>query len=210
MRLSPGEFNRFLNHIGQNTDWKRAYDCPCRDPHSHAAKPDCPVCSSTGVLWDAAVAGKVGLAGQKVQRQWAQFGLWEAGDVVVSIPSDSALYAMGEFDRVVFTDSSEPFSITLIRGDLDTLRFQVASIDRVFWLAGDTVAEGGIPTVSAAGVMTWATGEPQAGAQYSLTGRKRPEYFCFGEFPQDRAHHGGLSLPRRVVLRKFDLFGRSL
>ncbi|MCK7579808.1 MAG: hypothetical protein MZV65_31715 [Chromatiales bacterium] len=45
---------------------------------------------------------------------------------------------------------------------------------------------------------------------YTLAGRAYPEYFCYGDFPQDRAHHHGEPLPRKVVLRKFDLFGRTL
>ena len=43
---------------------------------------------------------------------------------------------------------------------------------------------------------------------YSMTGRRLPEYICYHDFPQDRAHHSGARLPRKVVLRKFDLLGR--
>jgi hypothetical protein len=60
-----------------------------------------------------------------------------------------------------------------------------------------------------AGTLTWGADVPPDGAQIALTGRKRPEYFCLQEFPQDRAHHHGRDLPRRVVLRRFDLFGRG-
>lgn len=145
----------------------------------------------------------------KVQREWAQFGLWESGDVVLTIPSDSPLYAMGPFDRVVFTDASEPFSMSLVRGDNDVLRLPVVTIDRVFWLNGSgAIVEGGIPLVSSAGVMTWTAGEPSVGVQYSVTGRQRPEYFMFQEMPSDRAFHSGAALPRRVTLRKYDLYGR--
>ena len=210
MRLSPGKFNAFLNKMGQSVSWRKAYDCPCADANSGAARYGCPQCGQTGIIWNPGVIAKAALAGQKVQRAWATFGLWEQGDVVLSIPSDSALYDMGEFDRVEFSDSSVPFSIKLTRGADDVMRFTVASVDRVFWLdANDQIVEGGIPVVAADGTLTWTAGEPPAGTQYSITGRKRPEYFCWGEFPQDRAHHGGAALPRRVVLRSFELFRKG-
>jgi len=210
MRFSVNKFNRLLNNLGQALLWQRAYDCPCADPDSGAARYDCPQCHHTGIIWTDAVMTRAALAGQKVQRAWTQFGLYENGDVVLTLPSDSALYAMGEFDRVIFNDSSVPFSIKLIRGD-EALPFVVVKFDRVFWLdENDQIIEGEIPDVSDDGRLSWATSEPPLNTQYSITGRKRPEYFCWGDFPQDRAHHGGAALPRRVVLRFFELFRRGL
>ncbi|HET7675841.1 MAG TPA: hypothetical protein VFL54_09995 [Gammaproteobacteria bacterium] len=211
MNLSPTRLNALLNKVGQDVAWRAGYDCPCRNPRSGAADPGCANCHGLGVTWRVdATAARTALAAQKIQRQWADFGLWQNGDVVLSIPSDSPLYDIGEFDRVVFSQSSEPFSHTRIHDGTDRLAFPVVTVSRVFWLANDAIVEGGIPDVDAAdGVLTWAGGEPPPGMQYSITGRRRPEYFCFGDFPQDRAHQGGARLPRRVVLRKFDLFGRS-
>lgn len=209
MQLDPDAFNSFLNGIGQSMSWRRAFACPCLNPHSGSPNPVCPSCKGKGRTWAVAVTGMSGIAGMKVQREWAQYGLWESGDVVLTIPSDSPLYAMGPFDRVVFTDASEPFSISMTRGDNDVLRFPVVAIDRVFWLNGSgAIVEGGIPTVSTAGVLAWATGEPAAGTQYSITGRQRPEYFMFQEMPSDRAFHSGAALPRRVALRKYDVYGK--
>lgn len=150
-----------------------------------------------------------GVAGMKVQREWAQFGTWESGDTVLSLPSDSVVYAMGLFDRVVMLDNTEPFSTSFVRGQNDQLRGKNASVDRVFWLnPTGAIVEGGIPVVDPTGGMTWTTGEPPAGTQYSVTGRQYPEYFCFAEIPSSRGMHSGAALPRKVVLRKFDLLGR--
>jgi len=41
-----------------------------------------------------------------------------------------------------------------------------------------------------------------------LTGRRRQEYFVYAEMPFDRPIHYGLTLPRRVVIRRFDLYGK--
>lgn len=210
MQLSPVKFNALLNNLGQMTGLRRAHDCPCRDPYSGAARQDCPSCAGVGVIWDAPVDAMVALAGQKVQRGWAQFGYYEQGDVVLTLQSDSPAYDMGERDRVVFVQSSMPFSVVRTNTGPQKLEFPVATIESVLWLDGAGVrVDGALPAVAADGTLTWASGAPPADTQYSITGRKRPEYFCWGDFPQDRAHHGGLPLPRRVVLRRFDLFGRT-
>jgi hypothetical protein len=211
MRLNPAEFNRFIANVGQAVAWRRAHDCPCRDPNSGAPTPACTMCVN-GRIWEAPIAGVLAIAGQKVQHMWTQFGLYESGDVVCTLPSDSPVYAMGEFDRVVFTQSSIPFSEVLVN-DAPRLRGVVATIDRVFWASEDLSApvEGAIPEIGEFGALEWlgGVGAPPAGASFTVTGRRRPEYFSFKDYPQDRAHHGGLDLPRRVVLRLFDLYGRA-
>lgn len=197
MRMSPGRFNGMLREMGQDVLWRRAAVCPCRNAYSGAAVQGCPVCQGKGVTWDAtATAAWTGLAGMKVMREWAAFGLWESGDVILTIPGDSPLYAATEHDRVVMSQSSEPFSQPLTRGaPNEFLTYPVVSVDRVFWLSldGATIIEGGIPAVSDAGVIDWsgAASQPDPGTQYSITGRKNQEYFIFKELPQDRAHFGG-------------------
>lgn len=210
MELNPEHFNRFIEKLGQDVDWQRAHDCPNRDPDSHAHQSDCRICRN-GRIWDSAVAGVLALSGQKVARAWQQSGLWENGDVVCTLPSDTALYAMGEYDRVLFKQSSLPFSTVRVNTGTQNLGFPLVAIDRVFWsnVEKTAIVAGSIPTVSPTGDLTWASGGPPAGVQYTLSGRKRPEYFCYKEFPQDRAHHHGKTLPRRVVLRSFDLYGRA-
>ncbi len=215
MQLNPGHFNRFLNGLGQHTQWRAAIDCPCRNPHSGAADQACQLCRGAGQAWSAPVAGIVALSGQKSQREWAAFGLWESGDLVVTIPSDSPLYALGEFDRVTFTDSSEPFSLTQVRGKSGPLAFPVRHLERCVVRAIDddgvmTLVDLPVPALDTSNQPVWPAGQgPDPLQTYSLSGRKFPEYYAYGNFPQDRAHHQGLDLPRKVVLRRFDLFGRT-
>lgn len=207
VRLSSGSFNAFLNGVGQKMGWRRAFACPCINLASGAALPGCPVCDGKGRAWAAQVEGMAGVAGMKVQRDWAQFGLYEDGDTVVTIGSDSPLYEIGQFDRVAMLNSSQAFSANYLRGE-DALLFVPLQIDRVFWIEGESVVEGSIPAINLDGTLAWGAGAPPLGVVYSMSGRRRPEYFCFNELSQDRAHHGGSPLPRRVVLRKFDLLGR--
>ncbi|MBE0437615.1 MAG: hypothetical protein IBX56_17655, partial [Methylomicrobium sp.] len=91
------------------------------------------------------------------------------------------------------------------------LRFNVLSIDRVFWRAPDkTIIEGRPPSVDEDGVLTWGSLRPPAQATYSITGRRVPEYFVYIDLPLDRPMHHGEPLPRRIVCRRFDLYGRGL
>lgn len=211
MQFSVSAFNGLLRSMGQSVAWRRSSLCPCRDPYSGAAQQGCQHCAGLGWSWASPVPAWTGLASQRVAKEWAAFGLWESGDVVLSVPSDSPLYAAGENDRVLMLNSSEPFSIHMTRDGDERFRFPVVQIDRVAWInpGSSALVEGGIPTVGADGAPAWTdpAGAPEPGVQYAVTGRKRPEYYLFRDLPQDRAHFGGMALPRRMVLRRFDLFG---
>lgn len=210
MRLSPVKFNALFNEVGQQASWRKSFACPCLNPHSGQARPDCPQCSGMGRLWAAGVPGMAAVAGRDAQRNWASFGRWDSGDVVISIPSDSPLYAIGEFDRVVLENRTEPFSINITPGINDEIRVPIVSVDRVFWLDdAQAVVEGVLPAISADGTLDWGASPPPEGVTYSLTGRRKAEHYVFYEMPSDRPHHAGAALPRKVVLRRFDLFGAS-
>lgn len=208
MRLSSAAFNRFLGQMGQTFAWRRSYACPCINKHSGQANPKCPHCSGKGRLWAGAVVGEAGIVSRSRMREFAAFGIWDQDDIMLSIPSNSPLYAMGQFDRIAALNRSEPFSANLIRGLNDTLRFPVLSVDRAFWLDGEHIRDVALPVVNEDGSLTWADGAPPAGVTFSLTGRRTPEYFVYQELPTDRPLHFGEPLPRRVALRRFDLFGR--
>ena len=209
MRLSPSAFNAHLNVMGQSFGWRKAFACPCINPNSGAPKPNCQHCLGKGRLWSASVAGKAGIIGRDALRDFASFGVWDQGDIMLSIPSDSPLYQIGQYDRAMSTNRSEPLSINMTRGQNDIMRTPVLSIDRAFWLdSANVIQESGAPTVGVDGILVWNTNAPPVGTTYSLTGRRRQEYFVYAEMPFDRPIHYGLTLPRRVVIRRFDLYGK--
>ena len=213
MRLSPARFNRLARQAGQDVQWRQAAPCPCVDPNTGSPRYGCPVCRNLGTLWGAPIPAWTALAGMRVAREYAAFGRWESGDVALSIPGDSPLWAAGEHDRVLMLDSSEPFQVVLTRDGTERVSNGVVSqVDRCFWIpeGAAAVVEGAVPTVSATGSPSWAAGatQPDPGQQYTLVGRRHPEFFVMGDLPQDRAHFGGLPLPRRCQVRRFDLFGR--
>lgn len=216
MRLNPAAFDAHLDFIGQQFKWRKADRCPNINPHSGASAPNCPLCGGKGVIWSTAVASVAGVAGQQVQRQWAQFGQWQNGDVVVTIPESSPMYEVGEFDRAIMLNATEYFSLTLLRGDpQEKIHLPVQVIKRLFWLdpTNSSIIEGAVfPTVNTDGSLTWPlTGTtPPVGTRYTITGTAFVEYFSWGPYPQNRNEHSGARLPKRVVLRRFDLFGRDM
>jgi hypothetical protein len=210
MKLNVGKFNAFLNKIGQDFLYRKAYACPCINPESGAANPGCQICLGKGRYWLAPVPAVAGVASQKYQVAWAQFGLWQDGDTVLSLPSDSPMYAIGQFDRATALDSISQFSQVYTHGSADQLNFTPVAIARVFWLNAELTAtiEGTLPSVDANGNMTWVSGGPPSGQQYTVSGTRYNEYFCFQNDPSNRGEQHGSLLPRRIILRRFDLFGR--
>jgi hypothetical protein len=217
MQFSPQAFNNFLGSngsIGQNYRWFKSDACPCISKASGASNPACPLCHGKGRQYSAGVDGVAGMSGAKTQREWAQFGVWERGDIVVTIPENSPLYDLGQYDRVTALNSTLRFSEVLRRGSgmKERLTFAVEAITRVFWLTPDGagVVEGAVPTVAADGSLSWPDGAtlPPSGAAYTVTGTKYLDYFCFGDFPSNRNMNQGSRLPRKVILRDFDLFSR--
>jgi hypothetical protein len=212
MDLNVDDLNDMLLDASQEFLWRQGFLCPCRTTDSGMAALGCPQCASKGVIWGDPVPAWAAAAGMKATRQWAAFGMWMEGDMVLAIPSDSPFYECGEKDRVLMTGSSEPFKKVLTRGR-DMGLFTTLSVERVYWLTSDlkTRIEGSIPPVDANGAFSFdgLPVAPEPGQQYSITGRLRPEFYIFQDLPQDREHFRGLKLPRKVVLRRFDLFGRG-
>lgn len=214
MRFSREAFNRHLNNVGQQVVWRASYACPCVNRNSGAADPRCPLCTGLARIWDKGVQTVVGIASQKTQERWAKLGMYEVGDMVLSIPENSAMWDRGgQFDRVTAMNGLDGFSEVLTRGaPNERLRYQVNSIARVFWRKPQdpkVMVEGGIPAVDDQGMLTWASNEPPPGVTYSITGDRFSEYFMIDGFPSDRNQHSGMRLPKNVVLRKWDLFGRG-
>lgn len=213
MRFNPNRFNRHIANMGQQVRWRAAFACSCVSPTSGAPDPKCALCKKKGRIWVAPVDTVCGLTAQKTQAEWANNGMYEAGDLVVTIPENSPMWDSGQYDRVTMLNATDRFSQPLTRGSVtdDLSLISVKSIERVFWKHPQTQAlvEGGIPKVAADGKLTWTDREPPMGVNYSITGWKFSEYFYWGEFPSSRNIHSGMRLPKRVVLRRWDLLGRT-
>lgn len=232
MNLSPARFNRFLHRIGQRVDWRPSHACPCRQAYSGTPDPACLYCGGKGRRWGAAQASLAGISSRDIARQLAPMAILDSGDVMLIIPSDEPVYAIGEYDRVSLTDRTEPFSLNLIAGVNVPLHWDPVALDAVSWIVdGDlieqprtweTVTDPATGETSTVETTPWTLDShhrpvwdpdadpyrgPPAETPYVITGRRHPEYFCYLTLALDRPHHAGAALPRRVVLRRFDLFG---
>lgn len=215
MRLNPARFNRHLKNIGQQVAWRRSYACACVDLVSGAPDPKHALCGGKGRLWDAPIETVCGVAKQEVNPEQAALGVYDTGDMTMTVGSDSPMWAhAGRYDRIILLNSTDVFSQPFQRGaPTERLIFAVKEISRCFWLGPDkqTIVEGGIPVIGTDGRPTWPDGgEPPLGAKYSLTGQRFDEYFIIDHLPSDRNEHSGSALPKRVSLRKWDLFGRGV
>lgn len=212
MKLNPVAFDRHLNHMGQRLKWRRSYACACVNPDSGAPDPKHALCQGKGRLWLAGVDTVAGVVHQGADVQWEQPGAWETGDMILSVQQSSPMWDAGQFDRVLLMNSNDVFSQPMKRfAPNERLLFTVEKFIRVFWLhpVTKTEIEGGLPVVDASGYLSWPNGgEPPPGTVYSLTGQKYDEYFIFQNYPSDRNEHQGARLPKKMQLRKWDLFGR--
>lgn len=209
MQLNPAAFNQLLTNFAEPMLWRRSFSCACINPSSGSPSAKCPVCSGKGRLWLPALQVNVAVASSSTQQQWAKMGLWQQGDLVVSIHEASPMYEISQFDRVTQLTSTNDFSLPFVHGSVtERIHGSVKAVSRLFWLDGATVVDGPLPVVNGDGTFSWPNGEPPSGKTYSLTGTRYAEYFCFGPFSNDRMKHGGARLPRKMVMRGFDLFGR--
>lgn len=213
MRFNRQKFNRFLTNIGQEVIWKHSHSCACVNPETGSANPKHALCNGKGRIWAPGVKTTIGISKQDTDENLAAMGHYDTGDLSVTIPENSPAWdGCGQFDRVMMLNSTDVFSLPLKRGaPTERLIFSVSKVTRVFWLnSGGQLVEGGIPVVNQDGTLTWVggIGEPPPGASYSITGEKFTEYYVYGHFPSDRNEHKGMRLPKRCVLRKFDLFNR--
>ncbi len=216
MRLSPAAFNAFLSGdggIGQDFLWRPSTICPCITPHSGAASTKCPRCSGKGRVWGKAIPARAGMTNQKVDKTWAMSGQYQLGDATLTIPQSSAMYGIGQFDRVTTLNSTDPFSIALTHGaPTERLFFKVENINRVYWYTGPDgtgdLTEGVVPQVSDGGLLSWPNGAPPAGKVYSISGTRYTEYYVYQSLASDRQEHYGAKLPKKLIARLFDVFGR--
>jgi len=206
----PDRLNTMLQLIGQAATWERASRCPCRSTRTGGADVACVVCKGVGWIWDAPQPCSFGVSGSTPSRKFAAFAEWEDGDVLLTIPSDSPAYDMGERDRITLTDSSLRSAEVLTRGTQDTLRYRKPIAILTVWAIVNTIRKEyyeSIDYLMDGPTIRWLTDPFPAGQPYSVLYRARPEYFVYRELAGDRPM-GGRSMPRKVHVKLMELWNR--
>ena len=117
MRLRPTHFDRHLKNIGQDVLWLRSYACACMSNETGSPDPKHALCKGKGRIWDAPVPTLVGVPSQTTAAKMIAAGLWEKGDMTITIPRSSPMWEnAGRYDRVIALNSTDVFSIPLKRG----------------------------------------------------------------------------------------------
>lgn len=209
MDFSPDALNAHVKSMGHDFGWRRAYACPCVSASSGAARDDCINCDGKGVIWQPEKDCRLGFTNQSAQKAMRDFGAFEMGDALLTLPSDEPCYAAGRYDRFRNKNSTHSFSFNLKAGLNDRLRFTISRFERVFWLDADqNIVEGALPEVDDLGVLSWpASPSPAPGVTFSLSGERYDEFYAFLDLPATR-NVGIMGLPRKLAVRRFDLFAR--
>lgn len=204
--------NNMLSNLGQTAQWQQAQLCPCRSASSGGADVKDPICGGTGYVWLDAMACKIAVEGMNTSREFGMTNEWEKGDLVATLPSDSAAYQAGEFDRLTLTQSSLRLNHILVRGNNDKLRYRSPiAIAQLFAIIGGvkTVLAPTVDYTLSGNTIVWNSSTLPVGERYSVIYTAHPEYYVYKELVMDRPH-GGKSLPRKVHLRLMELFGRAI
>ena len=208
----PDRLNAMLQLIGQAVTWERASRCPCRSTRTGGPEVSCPVCRGVGWIWDTPVPCMLGVSGSTPSRKFAAFTEWEDGDVLVTIPSDSPAYDMGERDRITLTDASHRMSEVLTRGVNDQLRYRKPLVIHSVWaiVSNERKDYHDLIDYKVDGhTVTWLTAGPAQNQQYAVLYNAQPEYFVYRELVGDRPM-GGRSMPRKVHVKLMELFNRAV
>ena len=88
MKLSAAKFNTLLANMGQSLLWSASQACPCANPYSGAADPECLHCNGKGRIWGDPQVSSAGIVSRDIVRQFAPMAVLDAGDVMLVLPSD--------------------------------------------------------------------------------------------------------------------------
>lgn len=214
--FNVNDLNQNLNDKSQQATWETASPCPCKAKRTGGADAQCPVCFGVGVIWNNATICRIALQGMKSVKEFAMLGMWEKGDIMVSLPSDSAAYECGENDRFTLDDSRLRISQVLTRSaTVDLLKYtSIMSIEQIWAIASGARVDftRGIDYALVGNVITWlapAAVPLPVGTQYSVVYVAHPQYYVYRDLVTDRPH-GSQDLPRKVHLRLMELFSRTL
>lgn len=196
--------NSFIKTRGETLTFYQGRSCDCaRFGHPQSS---CVYCQGTGFVVGAGVEVVFLVTGVKSHLKFIEAGILEAGDLILTIPTDSAyLEVVKPGDRLKLNLRRETREEVLARGEdtKDVLReAHVVSVGSI--TQGATTYEAEDDYEVSGNEITWVGSAPAAGSKYTVNYKYNPVYVVFNELPFTRTSKGTL-LPRRLGMQKLEL-----
>lgn len=210
--FDAGEFNDAITTHGTSALWRRNRICPCRDPRTHQAKLDCPVCEN-GLLWDEGREISIFAFNRKRDDLYDVPGQRLEGATQFSFPSG---IVPGHLDMLVLLIGQMVVNNEIhVRGDVDNagrsterLRVRPAyGVEFVEAIVSGSLVQYELGTdlsINESGDIEWVPGRgPAADIIYTMRYRARPTYVAWSPYGRDE---GGQVMPHRTLALRYDFF----
>jgi len=136
----PEEFDRVILQHGKRLVWRKAMLCPCIRAESGQADLNCTDCDGSGYIYVDPLAIQAHMASfSKNTRIYEKFGLWQSGEVQVTVQQ---AYRLGYRDSLEMIDDLMSFDELIEKGDrhgrksvldpnVDAARYRIAHLTKV-------------------------------------------------------------------------------
>jgi hypothetical protein len=170
-------FDKFVTERGYNVIWEKAISCPCNTSTkstTDATDLNCPLCHNKHFIWVSPTPIKAMMTSLGRNFNLEEDGIYQVGTYKVTTHSE---YKIGFYDRLTFTESTAPFSQTIVKGALggtDVLRFPAITVNLpIIDINGIQYTNGPDFQITATGDIQWVgttqpQREPAVGASYGI------------------------------------------
>lgn len=142
----PQEFDRTILQHGKRLVWRKAMLCPCVREESNQADLNCIDCDGSGFIYVDPLSIQAHMAAfSKNTRIYEKFGLWQSGEVQVTVQQ---AYRLGYRDSLEMIDDLMSFDELIEKGDrrgrkanldpgTDSARYRIAHLTKALVRDGD-------------------------------------------------------------------------
>lgn len=187
-------FTRFIADKGYSVTWERAVLCP-NVPGNGLAPRDhvinCPICEGFGFIYVNPTDTFMLMQGVKLNQSYFAYGRWDMGNMLVTTEPE---FNINYWDRLTLKNGVSRFTERITRQPgttIDKLKYAPLCVEYAAWVdrsgALVTFTEGADFIVTAdSSSIEWLsdTGQPDAGAFFSISYEYRPRYVVM-----DLIHH---------------------
>jgi hypothetical protein len=142
----PNEFSRVILQHGKRLVWRKAMLCPCLREESGQADLDCSDCDGSGFVYVDPLSIQAHMASfSKNTRIYEKFGLWQTGEVQVTVQQ---AYRLGYRDSLEMLDDLMSFDELIEKGDrrgrksaldpgVDSARYRITHLTKALVRSGN-------------------------------------------------------------------------